>query len=214
MMTSLLPGWASAAVRRLTRCAGRSSATHACAGTFARDGKIVNDRVTGDAAPESARSKPITVASPAHDVGQPAALGCAQTDGVLPGHPVSVEELSAAGFRPLALKVSSLEVDLPTGSGCEWTAVGEVPDAAGLYTFTVEDGHDMRVTYVGQTSHLWMVTKGHLPGCAAGSGRSTLRSAKARRCNAPARKCADRRTAPGRPIGAARGSSRPKGKTP
>jgi hypothetical protein len=132
-----------------------------------QDGKIVNDR--GDAPPGSTRSKPITRAS-AQDVGHPVALSSAQTAGVLPGHPVTVEELSAAGFRPLALKVSSLEVDLPTGSGCEWTTVGEVPDAAGLYAFTVEDGDDLRVVYVGLTSHLWMVTKGHLPGCAGARG--------------------------------------------
>jgi hypothetical protein len=132
-----------------------------------QDGKIVNDRPAGDAAPDSAMSTPI---SPAYEVAQPVVLSRVQTDGVLPGHSVSVEELSAVGFRPLALKASSLEVALPVGSGCEWTTVGEVPDAAGLYAFTVEDGQDLRVVYVGLTTHLWMVTKGHLPGGAGARG--------------------------------------------
>ena len=83
---------------------------------------------------------------------------------------VSVVELSAVGFRLLALEVSSLEVHLPTGTGCEWTTVGDVPGAPGLYAFTVQDGHDLRVVYVGLTSHLWMVTNGHLPGGAGARG--------------------------------------------
>jgi hypothetical protein len=88
----------------------------------------------------------------------------------LPGHPIAATALFAAGFRPLELTVGSLHVDLPSGTGCEWTTMGEVPDAPGLYAFTVEDDHELRVAYVGLTEHLWMVTKGHLPGGAGARG--------------------------------------------
>ena len=52
---------------------------------------------------------------------------------------------------------------LADGVGCAWTTVGDVPDSPGLYAFTVSDGSVLRLTYVGLTTHLWMVTKGHLP---------------------------------------------------
>lgn len=74
-----------------------------------------------------------------------------------------MDELERAGFDPRELKVSSLGVDLRSGNGCEWTTIGEVPAGPGLYAFTVELGHQVRVTYVGRTLHLWMVTKGRLP---------------------------------------------------
>ena len=45
-----------------------------------------------------------------------------------------------------------------------------VPDAPGLYAFTVEDEHQVRVAYVGLTGHLWMVTKGRLPGSGGARG--------------------------------------------
>ncbi|MGH3190087.1 MAG: hypothetical protein ACRDOL_23040 [Streptosporangiaceae bacterium] len=67
--------------------------------------------------------------------------------------------------------MSSLNVPLPSGQGCEWTTIGEVPDAAGLYAFTVEDDQQIRVAYVGLTGHLWMVTKGRLPGGGARPGQ-------------------------------------------
>ena len=41
--------------------------------------------------------------------------------------------------------------------------IGEDPDAPGAYAFIAEHGNDLRVAYVGQTSHLWTVTKGRLP---------------------------------------------------
>lgn len=88
------------------------------------------------------------------------------------GHPISEGELASAGFKPLHLRPGSLDVDLPSGPGCEWTTVGEVPEGPGLYAFTVEDDHDIRVTYVGRTEHLWMVTKGRLP---SGGGRGGQR---------------------------------------
>jgi hypothetical protein len=70
----------------------------------------------------------------------------------------------AVGFTPLELRAERMNVDLPCGTGCEWATAGAVPDSPGLYAFTVEDGLDLRVVYVGVTSHLWMVTKGRLPG--------------------------------------------------
>lgn len=81
----------------------------------------------------------------------------------LPGFPVTVSILSAGGFVPLELRVESLAVELPCGTGCKWSTVGHVPDGPGLYAFTVENDREMRVAYIGQTSHLWMVTKGRLP---------------------------------------------------
>ncbi|MDP9434772.1 MAG: hypothetical protein M3P93_06075 [Actinomycetota bacterium] len=81
----------------------------------------------------------------------------------LPGTPVSEDELRALGFRPLDLRFASEPVALTGGAGCSWTTKGDVPDSAGLYAFTVSDGVNLRVTYVGLTTHLWMVTKGRLP---------------------------------------------------
>jgi hypothetical protein len=56
-----------------------------------------------------------------------------------------------------------MNIQLPDGLGCNWTTVGTVPDAPGLYAFTVEHDAQVSVTYVGMTEHLWMVTKGRLP---------------------------------------------------
>lgn len=53
-----------------------------------------------------------------------------------PGHPIFAAELASAGFKPLELQVRSLDVDLPSGQGCEWTTTSEVPDGPGLYAFT------------------------------------------------------------------------------
>jgi hypothetical protein len=77
----------------------------------------------------------------------------------LPGFPVPAPVLAAVGFTPLELRVERLNVDLPSGVGCEWATAGAVPDSPGLYAFTVEDGLNQRVVY----THLWMVTKGRLP---------------------------------------------------
>jgi hypothetical protein len=56
-----------------------------------------------------------------------------------------------------------MNVPLPGGFGCEWMTSGDVPDSPGLYAFTVADADERRITYVGRTAHLWMVTRGHLP---------------------------------------------------
>jgi hypothetical protein len=81
----------------------------------------------------------------------------------LPGTPVTAEELHRLGFRPLELRFAGEPVPLSGGAGCSWTTVGDVPDSAGLYAFSVSDGTTLSVAYVGRTTHLWMVTKGHLP---------------------------------------------------
>lgn len=81
----------------------------------------------------------------------------------LPGHPISDGELADLGFSPHDIFVRATGLALPTGLGCEWTTLGAVPDSSGLYAFTVDDGVVLHVTYVGLTTHLWMVTKGRLP---------------------------------------------------
>ena len=88
-----------------------------------------------------------------------------------PGRRISPAELESAGFRPLEIEVGTLDVELPCGRGFEWTTLGVVPESPGLYAFTVEDGDDVAVTYVGLTEHLWMVTKGRLPGGGARGGQ-------------------------------------------
>lgn len=132
-------------------------------------GKIVNEAVAdppgsapaqhggGPPAPDAPGARPRTAHLP-----DPVAL---------PGFPVSAAVLAAAGFTPLELRVERLNVDLPCGTGCEWATAGAVPDSPGLYAFTVEEGRDLRVAYVGMTSHLWMVTKGRLPGGGARGGQ-------------------------------------------
>jgi hypothetical protein len=129
-------------------------------------GKIVNELPGRDpalpaaAAGGTARVGRAVEARPA----VPAALSPRDGAGALPGFAVSAPELSAAGFVPLELLIERLDVALPAGTGCEWATAGSVPDGPGLYAFTVEDDRELRVVYVGLTSHLWMVTKGRLPG--------------------------------------------------
>ena len=82
---------------------------------------------------------------------------------LLPGHPVTDDELRRLGFAPHDIAVRATDLVLPTGAGCEWTTLGVVPDSPGLYAFTVDDGTVQHVAYVGLTTHLWMVTKGTLP---------------------------------------------------
>ena len=81
------------------------------------------------------------------------------------GTPVGAIELANIGFRPLRLHISKAEVNVGDAVGCEWTTIGDVPDAPGLYAFTLQrqDPEELRVAYVGMTTHLWMVTKGLLP---------------------------------------------------
>ena len=92
---------------------------------------------------------------------------------VLPGTGVSATELTDMGFVALDLELLD-PVSLPFGEiGVNWNTIGDVPDSPGVYAFSVSDGQEeLRVTYVGLTSHLWMVTKGRLPD---GSGRGGQR---------------------------------------
>jgi hypothetical protein len=77
---------------------------------------------------------------------------------------VSAEELNALGFLPLELEFKE-PVELAFGQlGRNWNTLGEIPNGPGIYAFTVESDGEMRVTYVGMTTHLWMVTIGRLPG--------------------------------------------------
>lgn len=72
-------------------------------------------------------------------------------------------QLRELGFRPLKLDITHQTVSTPQGDGCDFDVIGSVPETPGVYLFTVKDEAGLRVTYVGQTSHLWMVTKGRLP---------------------------------------------------
>lgn len=89
------------------------------------------------------------------------------------GHPVPLTELTDLGFQPLDVRVERTDVPVAGGVGCEWRTTGDVPDAPGLYAFTLrraEDRDGLRVVYVGMTEHLWMVTKGRLPDSASARG--------------------------------------------
>lgn len=81
----------------------------------------------------------------------------------LPGTPVDEDQLRALGFSPLELDVTDPAFDHGGIIGASWTTKGDVPESPGLYAFTVEDNDEVRICYVGMTSHLWMVTKGRLP---------------------------------------------------
>ena len=104
----------------------------------------------------------------------------------LPGRLVTDRELRAVGFRPHELAVHRTDVVLPEGVGCEWDTLGAVPDSPGLYAFTVDDGTEQTVAYVGMTSHLWMVTKGSLPG--QGGARGPQRYGRVRHAGATRRR--------------------------
>lgn len=89
------------------------------------------------------------------------------------GTPATVEELTALGFQRLSLNILRTRVQRGQVVGCDWDTVGNVPDAAGLYLFTLhrdDNPQQTRVTYAGMTTHLWMVTKGHLPRGAGARG--------------------------------------------
>jgi hypothetical protein len=81
----------------------------------------------------------------------------------LPGHPITDDELCCLGFSAHDMVIRATGIVLPDGVGCEWTTLGDIADSPGLYAFTVDDGAIQHVTYVGLTTHLWMVTKGCLP---------------------------------------------------
>lgn len=90
------------------------------------------------------------------------------------GTPVTELELRGLDFTPHELRFHADEVVTTRGIGCEWDTIGEVPSSPGVYAFTAEDPrqtHSLKVVYVGLTTHLWMVTKGALPGGIARGGQ-------------------------------------------
>ena len=97
---------------------------------------------------------------------------------MLPGTGGTDEQLRQLGFVPFELVFEPSPVSWPGGGGINWTTLGTVPDSAGLYAFTVGDVERLHVTYVGRTSHLWMVAKGGLPR-SAGPGPVSVTAARA-----------------------------------
>ena len=81
--------------------------------------------------------------------------------GPLPGTPVTDVELRGLGFTPHAAFRPSTG-HLARDAGLNWATLGDVPDSPA-YAFTVSQAELLHVTYVGLTTQLWMVTKGHLP---------------------------------------------------
>jgi hypothetical protein len=109
-------------------------------------------------------------------------LGC-----VVAGIPVARDNLTRLGFVEHPLKLVT-DADVPEGGLIGWDTLGPVPDAPGLYCFVglKDPSNELRVFYVGMTSHLWMVAKGQLPDGIARGG-PTLRTAEARRNDSPTR---------------------------
>jgi hypothetical protein len=90
---------------------------------------------------------------------------------VVAGAPVAREYLAQLGFVEHRLE-PIIDADVPEGGLIGWDTVGSVPDAPGLYCFVGQvNPPELRVFYVGMTSHLWMVTKGQLPGGIARGGQ-------------------------------------------
>lgn len=88
------------------------------------------------------------------------------------GAPVARDHLTALGFVEHALALV-IDANVPEGGLIGWDTLGYVPDAPGLYCFVGQKkpSNELRVFYVGMTSHLWMVTKGQLPGGIARGGQ-------------------------------------------
>jgi hypothetical protein len=84
----------------------------------------------------------------------------------------SGDDLPSGGWRPLPIRwlPSSYDHHL-FGRTRKFDVVADVPRSAGLYVFGVDLDASVDVRYVGQSSHLWMVTKGRLPGGQARPGQ-------------------------------------------
>ena len=82
------------------------------------------------------------------------------------------ETLNQLGFQEHALRRVPSS-DVPAAGLIGWDTVGHVPDSPGLYCFVgqFESSRDLRIFYVGMTTHLWMVAKGQLPGGVARGGQ-------------------------------------------
>jgi hypothetical protein len=91
---------------------------------------------------------------------------------VVVGTPVARGDLARLGFVEHPLEPVAA-ADVSEGALIGWNTLGSVPDAPGLYCFVGQQNrsHELRVFYVGMTSHLWMVTKGQLPGGIARGGQ-------------------------------------------
>ncbi len=136
------------------------------------DARVVNG--PGRAVPAQEPLKSALTAVPAQDMRREdsnTSNSPPSREAAWPGHPILATELAQLGFQPLELRVTNLNLLLSSGWGCEWTTIGEVPDAPGVYAFTVEDHRQLRVAYVGLAEHLWMVTKGRLPDGGARGGQ-------------------------------------------
>ncbi len=94
-------------------------------------------------------------------------LGC-----VVAGTPLAWEDLTRLGFVEHQLEAVP-DADVPEGGLIGWNTLGPVPDAPGLYCFVGQQNQssELRVFYVGMTSHLWMVARGQLPGGIARGGQ-------------------------------------------
>jgi hypothetical protein len=88
------------------------------------------------------------------------------------GTRVVSDDLTRLGFVEFELKAVPA-ADVPEAGLIGWNTLGSVPDAPGLYCFVGRSSSsgEMRVFYVGISSHLWMVTKGQLPGGIARGGQ-------------------------------------------
>jgi biotin operon repressor len=131
-------------------------------------GKLVNSlkaQVPPLAAPSPRRS-PSVGAAPRGD------LRFADNGTEVTGTAVTAAELGRLGFRRHELDFLPTSPALAYGTGVDWNTLGDIPTGPGLYAFVgaIAEG-DLRVMYVGLTTHLWMVTKGALPGGSARGGQ-------------------------------------------
>ena len=88
------------------------------------------------------------------------------------GTPVVRNYLTHLGFVEHRLQLVA-DADVPEGGLIGWDTLGAIPEAPGLYCFVGQKtpSNGLRVFYVGMTSHLWMVTRGQLPGGIARGGQ-------------------------------------------
>jgi hypothetical protein len=101
-------------------------------------------------------------------------------------HVTTAEALRDHGYRPLKIAWLPTTYQHPTLGLCRnFDVVGDVPALGGLYLYNTYDGSAddpvLRVRYIGRTSHLWMTTKGVLPG---GGGRGGQRYGRPRHAGA------------------------------
>jgi hypothetical protein len=95
---------------------------------------------------------------------------------------VTRDELVSDGWKSYPLKWLSETHEHPRyGQMRDFDVPGEVPRFPGLYAYTLDlddlvDLVDLvEMKYVGQSEHLWMVTKGNRPDVPSGSGRGGQR---------------------------------------